>query len=43
MASFGQKGSQINRNQFNKLVEENLRLENELLFANKCIENFDYF
>ena len=43
MASFGQKYLQINRNQFNEVVDENLRLENELLFANKCIETLITF
>ena len=43
MASFEQKYLQINRNQFNEVVEENLRLENELLFANKCIETLITF
>ena len=43
MASFEEKGSQRNENQFNKLVEENLRLENELLFANKCLKSLIKF
>ena len=43
MASFGQKYLKINRNQFNEVVDENLRLENELLFANKCIETLITF
>ena len=43
MTSFEEKGSQTNRNQFNKLVQKNLRLENELLFANKCIETLITF
>ena len=43
MASFGQKYVKINKNQFNEVVDENLRLENELLFANKCIETLIIF
>ena len=43
MSSFGPKGSEINRNQFNKLVEENLRLGKQLLFANKCLKTLITF
>ena len=43
MDSFGQKGSQINKNEFNKIVDQNIKLKKELLIANKCIETFVTF
>ena len=39
MGKFGQKGLA----QLNKLAEKNLKLENELLFANKCIKTLIIF
>ena len=43
MAIFGGITTEINRNQFNEIYEQNIRLENELLFANKCIKTLITF
>ena len=43
MASFGEKISQINKNEFIKIVDQNIRLKKELFVVNKCIETLITF
>ena len=43
MSSLGQKDSLINKNIFNEIVDQNIKLKKELLFANKCIETLITF
>ena len=43
MASFGEKGLQINKNEFIKIVDQNIKLKKELFVVNKCIETLITF